>query len=200
MKSMKKLNDNYLDCYYLTQKGLVFNADTNSYLKPDKKHKFKLRQKDNKYKTVYQRQLFEKTYNKHFCIDNIEDLEGEEWKYIDDTDQYYLVSSCGRVKSLKKYNAIILKPTITKQGYQRVDIIINNRRYSKLVHRLVANYFLQQPKHFDYHVHHIDFKRRNNKIDNLQWLSPEEHREKHGKKDKNNVSTKSEENIDIENQ
>lgn len=45
-----------------------------------------------------------------FCIDEIENLSGEEWKPIENTDNKYFISNYGRVKSYCGYNAIVLKP------------------------------------------------------------------------------------------
>lgn len=47
-------------------------------------------------------------YNKEFCIDNIKNLFNEEWHEIQGTNGKYLISNCGRVKSLCGYIAILL--------------------------------------------------------------------------------------------
>jgi len=56
-----------------------------------------------------------------------------------------LISNKGRVKSLKRYKATILKTYRNQGGYLRVDIINGGFRQTKLVHRLVAAAFLPMP-------------------------------------------------------
>lgn len=113
-------------------------------------------------------------YNKEFCIDNIESLEGEKWREIEDTKGKYFVSNKGRIKSYCKYNAILLKKEITDKGYEKIDIYIDGKRYKKFVHTIVANAWREDcgiPKATDWQVHHKDFNCRNNESKNLIWVS-----------------------------
>ena len=120
---MKQLNNGYADYYYLTEDGLIYNVNTDKYIKPDKAHKFKLKRIDNTYKSISLKPLYKIVYNKNYCIDDIKDLPEEEWKFIDDTNELYSVSSEGRIKSYVGYKALILKPYSNNRGYLRVDII-----------------------------------------------------------------------------
>jgi hypothetical protein len=72
--------------------------------------------------------------SKEYCIDNTTDLNGEEWRQIQGTSGKYFVSNYGRVKSLCKYSAIILKQYQKSNGYYVVRINGKNT----MVHRLVA--------------------------------------------------------------
>lgn len=83
----------------------------------------------------------------------------------------YLISNNGDVKNIKTNK--ILKGTITKSGYRRVDLSYKKYRYSFLVHRLVLLAFGDTPKNET--VHHIDRNKLNNNISNLQWISRKEH-------------------------
>ena len=78
-------------------------------------------------------------YNKVFCIDNITNQDGEIWREIENTDQKYFVSDKGRIKSYWKYEAILLKPTITPKGYERLQIVQDGITLNKYVHCLVAS-------------------------------------------------------------
>lgn len=49
--------------------------------------------------------------------------------------------------------------------------------YHSLVHRLVAEYFLPQPKNNQTIVAHIDHNKLNNRVTNLKWMTPEENYE-----------------------
>ena len=182
---MQPINNGYAEYYYLTKDGKVFNSRTNNYLLADPRHSFKLLQTNGKYKRVSLRNLYKLVYNKVFCIDNIQSLNNEIWKEIEGTNGYYFVSNYGRIKSLYKYEAILLKPTITTSGYERLQIkqdgIINN----KFVHRLVAAAFLPAPDHIDWQLHHKDFNKRNNYAENLIWLSAADHTKLHNEKNTN---------------
>lgn len=175
---MKQIHDNYDECYYLTKEGKVYNSITNNYLKADKSHRFKLKTIAGSYKKITLRELYKIVYNEYYIIDSIEDIEGEEWKPIERTDELYWISNKGRVKSYKGYEAIILKPRYVN-GYERVDIIQEGSRCSKLVSRLVAAAFLLPPTSLDMQLHHKNGCKTDNSKENLVWLTPAEHRAEH---------------------
>lgn len=179
---MKQLNNGYADFYYLLEDGKIYNAAADKLIEADKQHLFYLKTKDKGFKKVSLNTLYRALYNKKFCIDEIEDLNGEEWKEIDDTKHLYYISNQGRVKSYKGYNAMLLKPYKNQGGYDRVDIIIGGKRQSKLVHRLVAAAFMPMPEKIDYQLHHKDFNKNNSAAANLEWLSAAEHAKKHAER------------------
>lgn len=176
---LKQLNNGYADYYYLLEDGTILNYNTGKIIKPDNRKMYRLKTKDGIYKKISIRQLYKAIYNKPLCCDNIQNLENEEWKEITGTDGYYLISNMGRVKSLQNYNAIILKPYSNQHGYQRVDIIQDGKRQSKLVHRLTAAAWLPMPPQMDYQLHHKDFNKENNAASNIQYLSAAEHTKIH---------------------
>ena len=51
---------------------------------------------------------------------------------------------------------------ISKKGYERLQIYIEGKRYTKLVHVLVAAAWLGNPPSLEYDIHHKDFNQRNN--------------------------------------
>lgn len=116
---MQPINNGYADYYFLTTDGKIYNSKTKKYLSADHKHTFKLLHKSGQ-KRISLKALYKLVYGKVFCIDNIESLENEIWKEIENTDGYYYISNYGRVKSLYKYEATLLKPTITASGYERL--------------------------------------------------------------------------------
>lgn len=94
----------------------------------------------------------------------IELLEGEEW--IETKIKGYSVSNKGRCKSKRG----ILKPEEHTSGYFRIAFSKYGRFY---VHRLVAEYFLPKEEGKDI-VNHKDGNKRNNQVENLEWVSSSE--------------------------
>lgn len=112
----------------------------------------------------------------------------EIWKDVKGYEGLYQVSNLGRVKSLnKKVNTInqygaIHKRTIkgrnlkqreTHNGYLRVKFIKNKKIQKVRVHRLVAEAFIEKPK---LEVNHIDGNKKNNNVENLEWVTPKENK------------------------
>ncbi|MDE6210088.1 MAG: HNH endonuclease [Lachnospiraceae bacterium] len=102
----------------------------------------------------------------------------EEWKDIVGYEGIYCVSNFGRVKRIGKYrNQVtewesnrLLKPAIKNNGYLYVQLCKNNKTKSKMVHRLVAEAFLDNPDN-KLTVNHIDGNRANNNVHNLEWAT-----------------------------
>lgn len=92
----------------------------------------------------------------------IKDIKGFEGRYT--------ISNLGIVRSL--LTGKVMKPSITKSGYQRVNLrYAHSRDYkSLLVHRLVAMNFLPNPDHYN-EINHKDCNRLNNKVSNLEWCN-----------------------------
>ena len=183
----KQINNGFADIYYMTDQGEVINKKNGKILSTkNKSYRLKLAN-DNKTKSISKKKLYYLVFGKVFCMDNIKDLPDEVWKPIEFTDNNYFVSSYGRVKSLKGFKARILKPTINNM-YRRVDIFYSGSiRKTKLISRLVADAFLDQPKSIDMQLHHIDGNSLNDKANNLVWLTMQNHIEAHKiLKEKNN--------------
>ena len=76
-------------------------------------------------------------------IDKIPNLPDEEWRPIEGYDGKYLISNCGRVKSLKHYDARLLKAFANNKGYLRVCLSHKGKGRHFLVSRLVASAFCE---------------------------------------------------------
>ena len=96
----------------------------------------------------------------------------EVWKNIPDYDGYQ-VSSYGRIKSLARTyskNNIILKQLKINSGYYIVNLWKNNKCTHKLIHRLVAENFIENLDNKKV-VNHKDGNKLNNNVDNLEWVT-----------------------------
>lgn len=156
-------NLGYKDFYILTECGKVKNTKSGKYLQKDYKNCYHLKHNSGKYKTVSLKTIYRAAYNKEYCEDNITPLENEVFKEIENTNGVYFISNCGRVKSYKKYSAVILKPYTNSKGYLRVSI--NGKKY--FIHRLVAAAYLPKEDNKKI-IHHKDGNKQNNNLSNLQ--------------------------------
>jgi len=101
----------------------------------------------------------------------------EIWKFIPNTNNCYSVSNYGNIRSNQRYGKNnysirekILQPGKNNKGYLKVDLIVNDIRYSKLVHRLVAESFLDNYSE-KLQVNHIDGNKLNNAVTNLEMVT-----------------------------
>jgi len=62
---------------------------------------------------------------------------------------------------------------MSNRGYLRVKLYREPKRVWRRVHRMVAESFLGVAPS-NYTVDHRDFNKRNNAVDNLQWVTREE--------------------------
>lgn len=86
----------------------------------------------------------------------------------------YEISNFGRVKSWKSGKPKILVPRLDSQKrYYMINLCKNNQSKNILVHRLVAQYFVDNPNNKPV-VNHIDHNTRNNHSDNLEWVTVQE--------------------------
>ena len=90
------------------------------------------------------------------------------WVDIEGFEGLYQISNLGEVKSL--ITNIILKPSLKYNGYQQVTLYKDHEMKYCLIHRLVANAFLNNYENYP-QVNHIDENKANNCVWNLEWCS-----------------------------
>lgn len=97
----------------------------------------------------------------------------EEIKEIYNFEDYYVTTN-GRVFSTKRGYIKERTPFLDSKGhYLLINLCKNNKKENKLVHRLVAEAFIENPNNLP-EVNHKDKDKRNAKKDNLEWCSRKE--------------------------
>lgn len=97
-------------------------------------------------------------------------LPGEQWVYLEGTEEKYAVSDKGRIASFWKVKPIILRPHPCKNGYLKVIIYYPAGERCMMPHRLVALHHVENPDQKP-EVNHKDGVKTNNQATNLEWAT-----------------------------
>ena len=113
-------------------------------------------------------------------------MSKEVWKEVPGYDGKYFVSNHGRIKSMwrlrnlyidgherknvRVYKERLMTPTDNGRGYLIVSLKNDGSRSSRYIHRLVAELFVENQNNMPV-VNHIDFNKKNNNADNLEWCT-----------------------------
>lgn len=92
----------------------------------------------------------------------------EIWKPILGYENLYNISNLGNVFSIQSKRNI--KQTKNSKGYLIVGLCKNKKRKSCLIHRLVAEAFIDNPNKLP-EINHKDENPLNNTITNLEWCT-----------------------------
>ena len=97
---------------------------------------------------------------------------------VNNYEGLYAVTKDGKVWSHKRQ--IFLRPATNKGGYLTVILYKNHKKKSYLVHRLVAEVYVYNPKNLPF-INHINENKADNRVENLEWIT---------KRDNNNYGTR----------
>lgn len=113
-------------------------------------------------------------------------LENEEWRDVVGYEGIYIVSSIGRIAVLERsmlrknrwgrISPFLVKPHVCSTSispsswYRKVSFMLNGKRDTRLLHRIVAEAFLPNPNNYP-QVDHINDDPTDNRVENLQWCT-----------------------------
>lgn len=113
-------------------------------------------------------------------------MENEIWKPVEGYEQYYEVSTWGRVRALAIYikndgnfaggfhkHFKVRNQQTNKYGYKTIKLCKYGKCQRYTVHRLVAKAFIPTDN-YENQINHIDGNKTNNNITNLEWVTPAE--------------------------
>ena len=103
----------------------------------------------------------------------------EIWKKCFQNNNYS-VSNTGKVR--RDSTGKIRKNQLDKDGYERVNLYDKSKCQTVQIHRLVLTNFTENNTNLQ--VNHKDFNKRNNNLENLEWVTAEENRQYNYKHDK----------------
>lgn len=110
------------------------------------------------------------------------ELHNEQWVDVIGYEGCYQISNFGNLRSLDRHvpsgngenkrfqKGGAISVDSCKKGYQRVNLTVNGKGKTTLVHRLVAKHFVENEYGLP-EVNHIDGNKRNNHFLNLEWCT-----------------------------
>jgi hypothetical protein len=100
-------------------------------------------------------------------------INDEKWLPVKGFEKLYEVSNLGNIRNNRDK---ILKPYKINSGYSAIKFTYNTVRTHALVHRVVAEAFLDS-LHDLTEVNHIDENKSNNIVSNLEWVTSSQNKQ-----------------------
>lgn len=93
-----------------------------------------------------------------------------DWRDVPGYD-LYMCSPQGDIKN--KHTGCLLKPAEDKDGYLKVVLVNESGKHSIAVHRVVGFTYIPNPGNKP-QINHIDGNKKNNSVNNLEWVTNKE--------------------------
>jgi len=93
----------------------------------------------------------------------------EEWREVKGSNGYE-VSNMGRVRSTRSM-ARILKPYDNGRGYPVVDLHYGKRRWARVIHKIVAEVFMNSEAFPGFEINHKNNDKYDNRVVNLEYAT-----------------------------
>ena len=114
----------------------------------------------------------------------VKSYKNEVWKAIrlpsPHNSKRYYISNRARLKSVDKKtkDESLVKSSPDRNGHLRSTIRLANKlNYGLWIHKEVAKHFVDKPSRKHKLVIHKNYKRDDNKLSNLKWVTPDEHKD-----------------------
>lgn len=95
-----------------------------------------------------------------------------KYKYIKGYNNRYIIYEDGDIFNVRQKRFVAQDET--NGGYKQITLNKDGKSKKFYVHRLVAEYFLNNSFSKDKEVNHKDFNKKNNHYKNLEWVTPKE--------------------------
>ena len=126
----------------------------------------------------------------NFIMENSQlqlNFDEEVWKEIQDYEGFYKISNHGNIESITRYvkhnhgglrkeKGKPIKLCLNQDGYYCIVLSKNSIKKTFLVHRIVAQHYLEN-NYQKLLVNHIDGNKTNNHYSNLEWCTTQENTE-----------------------
>ena len=99
----------------------------------------------------------------------IDNFNNEQWRDVEGYDGMYQVSDFGRVRSRKRGEWRVMRASKNNSGYLIVCLSKDGNQNTALVHRLVAQAFIENDNLFNNEINHRNEDKTDNIVSNLEW-------------------------------
>lgn len=99
------------------------------------------------------------------------EIAQEQWRDIAGYNGMYQVSDLGRVRSRKSGEWKVMMPVKNSKCYLQVGLCKDGKKKQPLVHRLVAQAFIQNSDESKTQINHINECKSDNRVSNLEYCT-----------------------------
>lgn len=98
-----------------------------------------------------------------------------KWLPVAGFEPFYEVSDEGKIRrNIAGHFRMVSTERTNRKGYEVVEFCVNDEKTRQFVHRVVATAFHGKIPSVKHMVNHKDGNKRNNRADNLEWVTAKE--------------------------